>query len=192
MVQGHCYSRCRISWLRSRAADLLILVQQEFIRAKSGLYLHSVLQTSVDRAKSGLDLHSVLVVEEVGRKRCCKCRGHKVLKISSGENATCNECLAHRKKWAGNNPKKDWKSRGVVTEYGEQHKEEKNTYNQEYNQREVECESCGCKVKKCNWLKLLRTKKHRDGVENGGGGGDMGGEGDGDRGGDELCLLDTN
>ena len=50
---------------------------------------------------------------------------------------------------------------------------------QEYDRREVGCESCGCKVKKCNWLWRLETKEHRDGVENGGGGGDMGGEGEG-------------
>ena len=47
--------------------------------------------------------------------------------------------------------------------------------NQGCNGREVGCESCGCKVKKCNWLRHLGTKKHRDGVENRGGGGDMGG-----------------
>ena len=43
------------------------------------------------------------------------------------------------------------------------------------------CEVCGCKVKKCNWLRHLGTKKHRDGVENRGGGGDIGGEGGGRR-----------
>ena len=31
--------------------------------------------------------------------------------------------------------------------------------------------------KKCNWLRHLGTKKDSDGVENGEGGGDMGGEG---------------
>ena len=45
-----------------------------------------------------------------------------------------------------------------------------------YNRRKVGCESCGCRVKKCNWLTHLGTKKHRDGIENGGGEGDMGGE----------------
>ena len=39
--------------------------------------------------------------------------------------------------------------------------------------REVECEVCRCKVRKCNWLRHVRTRKHRDGVGNGGGGGDM-------------------
>ena len=34
--------------------------------------------------------------------------------------------------------------------------------------REVECESCGCKLKKCNWLRHLVAKTHTDGVENGG------------------------
>ena len=38
-----------------------------------------------------------IVVEEVEKKQCCKCGGHKVLEMFSGENATCNVCLAHRK-----------------------------------------------------------------------------------------------
>ncbi len=33
------------------------------------------------------------------------------------------------------------------------------------------CEVCGFKVRKCNWLRHLGTKKHSNGVENGGGGG---------------------
>ena len=57
--------------------------------------------------------------------------------------------------------------------YGEKHEEEKKAYNQKYNQREVECEVCRCKVRKCNWLRHLETRKHKDGVENGEGGGDM-------------------
>lgn len=28
------------------------------------------------------------------------------------------------------------------------------------------CEVCGCKARKCNWLRHLEPKKHRDGVEN--------------------------
>ena len=47
-----------------------------------------------------------IVVEEVEKKQCCKCGGHKVLEMFSGENATCNVCLAHRKKWADKNPEK--------------------------------------------------------------------------------------
>ena len=111
-----------------------------------------------------------IVVEEVEKKQCCKCGGHKVLDMFSGENATCNVCLAHTKKWADKNPEK---VRELSRKYGEEHKEEKKVYNQEYNQREVECEVCRCKVRKCNWLRHLETRKHRDGVGNGGGGGDM-------------------
>ena len=110
-----------------------------------------------------------IVVEEVEKKQCCKCGGHKVLEMFSGENATCNVCLAHRKKWADNNPEK---VRELSRKYGEEQKEEKKVYNQEYNQREVECEACSCRVKKCNWLRHLETRKHRDVVENGEGGGD--------------------
>ena len=96
-----------------------------------------------------------------------------MLEMLRGDNVTCNRCnacLAHGKKWAGNNPEK---VRELSQKYGEEHKEKKKTYNQEYNRGEVECESCGCKVKKCNWSRHLATKKHGDRVENGRGGGDM-------------------
>ena len=109
------------------------------------------------------------VVEEVEKKQCCKCRGHKVLEMFSGAKTTCNVCLAHRKKWADNNPEKVGE---LSRKYGEEHKEEKKVYNQEYNEGEVEFEVCRCKVRKCNWLRHVGSKKHRDGVENGEGGGD--------------------
>ena len=35
----------------------------------------------------------------------------------------------------------------------------------------------GCEAKKCNWLRHLGTRKHRDGIEHGGGRRDMGGQG---------------
>ena len=114
-----------------------------------------------------------IVVEEVEKKQCCKCGGHKVLEMFSGENATCIGCLAHGKKLANNNPEK---VKELSRKYGEEHKEEKKAYNQEYNQREVQCEVCRCKVRKCNWLRHVgrcgEYKKHKDGVENGEDGGD--------------------
>ena len=103
--------------------------------------------------------NSVVNVEGI---RCWKC--------SAGKMLLAMLCLAHRKKWADNNPEK---VRELSQKYGEEHKEEKKVYNQEYNQREVECEVCRCKVRKCNWLRHLETRKHRDGVENGEGGGGM-------------------
>ena len=107
-----------------------------------------------------------IVVEEVEKKQCCKCRGHKVLEMFSGENATCSVCLAHRKAWSKNNPEKN---RHLSRKYGENIRRKKKAYNQEYNQREVECEVCRCRVKKCNcnWFRHVGTRKHRDGVENG-------------------------
>ncbi len=63
-----------------------------------------------------------IVVEEVEEKQCCKCRGLR------GDDATCNGSLAHRKKWARNKPEK---VRELKRKYGEEHKEEKNAYNQE-------------------------------------------------------------
>ena len=57
-----------------------------------------------------------IVVEEI--------QGHKGLEMFRGENATCNGCVAHREKWAGNNPEKIkelWQNyhvenRGVINE----------------------------------------------------------------------------
>ena len=63
-----------------------------------------------------------IVVEEV-EKQCWKCRGHKVLEMFRGDNATCSGCLAHRKKWAGNKP--HTLVRELSRKYGEEHKEEK-------------------------------------------------------------------
>ena len=40
-------------------------------------------------------------------------------------------------------------------------------YNKEYSQREIECEVCECKVRKCNWARHVASRKHMLG---GGGG----------------------
>ena len=45
-----------------------------------------------------------IVVEGAEKQQCWKCRGHKGLEMFRGGIATCNGCLAHREKWAGNNP----------------------------------------------------------------------------------------
>ena len=44
-----------------------------------------------------------IVVDEVEKKQCCKCRGHKRFEMFRGDSATCKGCLAYREKWAGNN-----------------------------------------------------------------------------------------
>ena len=44
-----------------------------------------------------------------------------------------------------------------------------------YNQMEVDCEVCECKVKKNKWARHVKTEKHRKGVERGGGDGKVGG-----------------
>lgn len=61
-----------------------------------------------------------IVVEEVGKKQ-----GYKLLDMFSGENATCSECLARRKKCEGNNPEK---VREFSWRYSEEHKEEKEVH----------------------------------------------------------------
>ena len=75
-----------------------------------------------------------IVVEEVEKKQCCKCRGHKVLEMFRGDNATYNGCLAHRQKWADNTPQK---ARELSRNYGEAHKgRKKGAYSQQYNKGE--------------------------------------------------------
>ena len=103
-----------------------------------------------------------IVVEEVEKKQCCKCRGHKGLEMFRGNNATCNGCLAHREKWAGNNPEK---VRELWQTYHAEHREEINEKKKVYNQIEVDCEVCECKVKKNKWARHVKTEKHRKGVE---------------------------
>ena len=84
-----------------------------------------------------------IVVEEVEKKQCWKCRGHKGLEMFRGENATCNGCLAHKEKWAGNNVEK---VRELWQKYHAEHREEINEKKKVYNQLEVDCAVCGCRV----------------------------------------------
>ena len=103
-------------------------------------------------------------VEEVEKKQCWKCRCWRVLELYRGENATCNVCLEYRESWAKKNEEK---VREMNRNYWDKHKEEKREYNKEYSQREIECEVCECKVRKCNWARHLASRKHMLG---GGGG----------------------
>ena len=76
--------------------------------------------------------------------------------------------------WAKKNEEK---VRVMNKNYGDEHKEEKKVYNKEYSQREVDCEVCECRVRKCHWARHLVSRKHMLG----GGGrkvdGDVGGGG---------------
>ena len=96
-------------------------------------------------------------VEEAEKKQCRKCGCWRVLELYRGENATCNICLGYRESWAGKNPEK---VRVMNRNYWAEHREEKKVYNKEYSQREIECEVCECKVRKCNWARHLGSKKH--------------------------------
>ena len=50
-------------------------------------------------------------------------------------------------------------------------------YNKEYSQREVDCEVCECRVRKCNWEGHLVSRKHMLGGGGGKADGDVGGGG---------------
>ena len=119
-----------------------------------------------------------IVVEEVEKKQCWKCRGHKGLEMFRGGNATCNGCLAHREKWARNNAEK---VRELWQKYHAEHREEINEKKKVYNQLEVDCAVCGCRVRKNKWARHVRTRKHMLGVEGGGGDGKVGGDVGGQR-----------
>ena len=121
-----------------------------------------------------------IVVEEVEKKQCWKCRGHKGLEMFRGENATCSGCLAHREKWAGNNAEK---VRELWQKYHAEHREEINEKKKVYNQLEVHCAVCGCRVRNNKWARHVRTRKHMLGVEGGGGDGKVGGDVGGAKGG---------
>ena len=103
-------------------------------------------------------------VEEVEKKQCRKCGCWRVLELYRGENATCNTCLGYRESWAKKNEEK---VRDMNRNYWVLHEEEKKAYNKEYSQREIECEVCECRVRKCNWARHLVSRKHMLG---GGGG----------------------
>ena len=109
-------------------------------------------------------------VEEVEKKQCRKCGCWRVLELYRGENATCNVCLGYRESWAKKNEEK---VRVMNKNYWDEHREEKREYNKEYSQREVDCEVCECRVRKCNWARHLVSRKHMLG----GGGGKVDGDG---------------
>ena len=104
----------------------------------------------------------------------------KGLEMFRGGNATCNGCLAHREKWAGNNAEK---VRELWQKYHAEHREEINEKKKVYNQLEVDCAVCGCRVRKNKWARHVRTRKHMLGVEGGGGDGKVGGDVGGAKGG---------
>ena len=85
-------------------------------------------------------------VENVDAGECLNCTGEKML------HAIFACCLGYRESWAGKNPEK---VRDINRSYWAEHGEEKKVYNKEYSQREIECEVCECKVRKCNWARHL-------------------------------------
>ena len=115
----------------------------------------------------------------VEKKQCGKCGCFKVLEGFSGENATCDTCLAQWKRWANKNSEK---RREAWQKYWLENRDEINEKKKVYNQIEVDCAVCGCKVRKNKWSRHVRSNKHMLGVEGGGsddiiGGGSGGGMG---------------
>ena len=46
----------------------------------------------------------------------------------------------------------------ALTEIKGGQKEEKKEYNKEYAMREIDCLTCGCRVRKCKWRRHLLSK----------------------------------
>ena len=87
--------------------------------------------------------------KKLRKKQCCKCRAQKGSEMFRGDFATCNGCIA-RKSGQGTTPRK-WKP------WQNYHAEIRDTSRylkkKKYNQLEVDCEVCGCKVKKNKWAR---------------------------------------
>ena len=105
------------------------------------------------------------------KKQCWKCRCFKVLEGFTGENATCDVCLAQWKRWANKNSEK---RKEAWQKYWAENREEINAKKKEYNQIEVDCDVCECKVRKNKWSRHVRSNKHMVGVEKGGSDGNLG------------------
>ena len=108
-----------------------------------------------------------IVVEEVEKKQCCKCRGQMIMLLIL-------DALPIGKTGRMTMQKKLGSCRGNMGKnIGEKRKHTiKNITGRKYS---VKCVKC--RVKKCNWSRHLGARKHRDGIEDGGGRGDMGGQG---------------
>ena len=63
----------------------------------------SLMVSSTFQTEKRLIAGGDISVEEGEKKQCWKCKGHMGLEMFRGENATCNECLAHRENWPGKN-----------------------------------------------------------------------------------------
>ena len=70
--------------------------------------------------------------------------------------------MGHRTKWPGNNPEK---VKELWQKYHEERREEINEKKKVYNQIEVDCAVCGCKVTRNKWARHVRSEKHRKAVE---------------------------
>ena len=123
---------------------------------------HLETKTHKSKIKDGELVEDVVI--EIDWKRCRKCRSHRSLDMYSGENATCNKCLDSWHDWANRNPEKRKEGN---KKYWDEHKEEKRKYNEEYRKFEIDCEVCGCKIKKSNWARHVKTGKHILGVNGG-------------------------
>ena len=95
------------------------------------------------------------------KQYCKRCNATKPVEEFNGINKYCIRCLEkEREKHQNNKEQRHQKSK----RYREAHKEEINArmkeYSKVYNQIEVFCDICQCKVKKCRWSEHKKTQKH--------------------------------
>ena len=132
---------------------------------KEGWTKHLKTNKHIENTKGG---------EKIEKKKCRKCRCWRELNLYRGENLTCNICLGHRENWAKKNPEK---VREMNEKYWDEHKEEKKEHNKKNSSVVVECKICECWVKKSNWARHEKTKKHLMGIGDGKVDGEIGGAG---------------
>ena len=106
------------------------------------------------------------------KQYCKRCNATKPVEEFNGINKYCIRCLEkEREKHQNNKEQRHQQSK----KYREAHKEEINArrkeYSKVYNQIEVFCDICQCKVKKCRWsehkkklrsiIRIRSKRKHR-------------------------------
>ena len=98
----------------------------------------------------------------IDKRYCKRCQATKNLDLFYEDKKYCIRCLEkEREKYYRNREKK----LQYAQTYYVEHKEEKTEYKKAYNQIEIHCEVCECKVKKCRWSRHILTQKHIDNLE---------------------------
>ena len=106
-------------------------------------------------------LKDIPPIDIMEKQYCKRCNATKPVEELNGINTYCIRCLEkNREKHQRNKEQRHAQNKT----YREEHKEEisakKKEWQKVYNQIEVDCEICKCKIKKCWMSRHLKTLKH--------------------------------